>query len=452
MAGRGVGRLPGRLLLLMSAGCFDFDGLLARRPPGELAVADPTLLDAGAMVPADAADTADAADAPLADLAGDDSGPIDQGLEADTDLSAADLRSVDLTADDLLVRDLLGPPSVRDYPTSRAAADVRIADVNGDGHPDLVLSLPGAASLKTLLNQGDGSFTLGAASPLPAAGAALAALVDYDGDGRLDAAVVGQSSGKVYVAAGRGDGTFAAADTYDPGCAAVAIEAARLDANPLTDLMVACPASGEVATLLGAARGTFVAGRRISVGKAPSSLALGDLDGNGTVDGVVVDVGPGNGNSGILILAGRGDGSFDHTLIKMAAPHPVVLADIDGDQALDLVYASAAVAEVVVLRNLGKLSFAAPVASPHGGKSVEAVAVGDLDGDGRSDVAGHDTGGAAVRLLRGTGNLRFAAAVARAVAAGGGPVRVGDLDGDRRADVATLASGLPGVTVVLRPL
>jgi hypothetical protein len=97
-------------------------------------------------------------------------------------------------------------------PTGGWPSAIVAADLNGDGKADLIYTDYGAtASASTthiLLSRGDGRFTAG--QTIATAGAAIAA-ADFDHDGHVDlvwvSGMVGE--GKVFLAHGNGDGTFA---------------------------------------------------------------------------------------------------------------------------------------------------------------------------------------------------------------------------------------------------
>ncbi len=108
-------------------------------------------------------------------------------------------------------------------PTGNWPAAIYSADINNDGYPDLVYidqgATPTAATTHVLLNDGHGNFTPSAT--LATAGSALA-VADVDADGHPDIvwAVPGPvtsastSNATVWIARGKGDGTFAGSAIY----------------------------------------------------------------------------------------------------------------------------------------------------------------------------------------------------------------------------------------------
>jgi hypothetical protein len=98
---------------------------------------------------------------------------------------------------------------------------VTVADVNGDGNPDLVVagtSFYGSTSLLVFLCKGDGTF----ANPLLGMSdsySSQAAVADFNGDGKPDIAISTNSFSNVAIAflPGNGDGTFGAQVYSSPG-------------------------------------------------------------------------------------------------------------------------------------------------------------------------------------------------------------------------------------------
>jgi hypothetical protein len=81
-----------------------------------------------------------------------------------------------------------------DYSTDGAPVDITIADVNDDGHPDILIPTILGQSLNVFLNYGDGTFTP-KASFASGGYSHQSAVADFDEDGDLDVAVANNSAG-----------------------------------------------------------------------------------------------------------------------------------------------------------------------------------------------------------------------------------------------------------------
>ncbi|HLJ45696.1 MAG TPA: FG-GAP-like repeat-containing protein [Bryobacteraceae bacterium] len=114
-----------------------------------------------------------------------------------------------------------------------------VGDVNGDGKPDLVVSLlssQGNTSIVVLLGNGNGTFRQLTPFSTPASGGAVA-LVDLNGDGVPDL-VVGDSIESVYQL-GNGDGTFQAPSYFRSGANVTGFAVADWNHNGVSGLAVA---------------------------------------------------------------------------------------------------------------------------------------------------------------------------------------------------------------------
>jgi hypothetical protein len=194
---------------------------------------------------------------------------------------------------------------------------VAIADVNGDGKPDVVVANSGNVSV--LLGNGDGTFQAAAAISGGSSGLAIA---DVNGDGKLDLIALGLGTcyitctdGSVSVLLGNGNGTFQSAVPYDSGgVSPFSVAVADVNGDGKPDLLVAN--SGNVSVLLGNGDGSFQAALVYgSGGRAADSVAVADVNGDGKPDLLVANycgiTGYCGATSGALgVLLGNGDGTF----------------------------------------------------------------------------------------------------------------------------------------------
>jgi hypothetical protein len=289
-----------------------------------------------------------------------------------------------------------------------------VADFNGDGKPDLAISLPDADEIQILLGNGDGSFT--PSLPIPAIGVFVVATGDFNRDGKADLVLVNTGPGTVSILLGNGDGTFTAKDeitTPASGAGGVAlgpaaVASADFNHDGIPDLAVVNGprfvqgAPGSVTILLGNGDGTFTAAPDTPVtGGQPLFIVAGDLNGDGEPDLVVTNMNDGAPQLGDLtVLLGNGDGTFMTAAspVTGSVPSSVAIADFNGDGKADLVTANGGSDTATVLLGNGDGTFAAPQ-SPATGKTPIFAGVGDFNGDGTPDLAVANNDGSSVTVL-----------------------------------------------------
>ena len=97
-----------------------------------------------------------------------------------------------------------------EYPTGPTPDAVTVGDFNGDGPLDLVTASGTYLTNNTvsvLLGNGDGTFQPNV-DYITGTAPSFAALGDFNGDGRVDMAVVNATSNTVSILLGNGDGAF----------------------------------------------------------------------------------------------------------------------------------------------------------------------------------------------------------------------------------------------------
>ncbi len=330
------------------------------------------------------------------------------------------------------------------YPVGDFPISVAVADVNGDGRPDLVVADQLSDQVSVLLGQGDGTF--GAQSAFAANGRpGSVAVADFDGDGRPDLAVTNPFMNTVSVFLGNGDGTFGSPTAFATGSQPAFVAVADLNADGRPDLAVANSASDTVSVLLGNGDGTFGSAPAAPAPSSPVALALADVNGDARTDLAVAN----QGSNSVSVLLGNGDGTFGSATVSAAGSGPSSLAagDLDGDNQPDLAVANQGSNDVSVLLGNGNGTFR-PQTLVGAGTSRGGIAMADMDSDGRLDLVTANAVADSVSVFLGTGDGTFGAPTDLAVGASPRSVAVADLNGDGRPDVVAANANSDTVTVL----
>ncbi|HXZ59745.1 MAG TPA: VCBS repeat-containing protein [Steroidobacteraceae bacterium] len=356
---------------------------------------------------------------------------------------------------------------------------VAVADVNGDGVPDLLVattldqgavSNPGFANV-ILGNKGSpGTFVTGVQYPITGFNPSGIVATDLTSSGHIDL-VVANFSGSISVFMhGSTAGTFQPAVNIATGGQPNQVVAGDLTGSGMSlDLALAdnSPSGNAIVLVHDPANpGQFLAPLMLPTKGFTPSVAIGSL-GNGKVAVVAAsyDVNGNNGTVYVFVESATNPVAFSAPVIFPAGAQPqaVRIADVNGDGLPDLIVANfgpgsdgsgVAGVSVLVQDSTNPGSFLAPVtyATPAGAIDV---AVGDLNGDGRPDlvVASLDpdfTGGVSV-LLQNAAPAAAGTFTAATVYPGFGQplsVAIADLNGDGHPDIA-VADGT-SATVMLQ--
>ena len=382
----------------------------------------------------------------------------------------------------LLNTTVLGAAAITpDFPQSGTAAvstgpiSVAIGDVNGDGLPDLVVANRGSDNVAVLLN----TTAPGATAPSFAAPQDFAAgsqpfsvaIADLNGDGKPDLVVANIYDATVSVllnttAPGATTLSFAAQQTFAVESGPESLAIADLNGDGRPDIVVANASDATVSVLVntttpGATTLSFAAQQTFAVGSLPLSVAIGDLNGDGRPDLVVANY---DDNDVSVLLNTTAPGATTLSFAAQQAfavgsnPRSVAIGDLNGDGIPDLVVANRSSNTVSVLLNTTTPGATTPSFAPQvtfaTGSSPFSVAIGDLNGDGRPDVVVANSNEDAVSVLLntttpGATTPSFAAKADFAVGISPLGVAIGDFNGDGRPDIAVADYNSNYVSVLL---
>jgi hypothetical protein len=298
------------------------------------------------------------------------------------------------------------------------ALAIAVGDVNRDGKLDLVVANQCVntnncdnSTVGVLLGNGDGTFGTAVAYNSGAWDAESVAVADVNGDGKLDLVVTHNCAtstvcvdGVVGVLLGNGDGTFQAAVNYDSGgvgARGVAVGDVNGDGKP--DLLVASyclpnpqgcvnTEDGAVGVLLSNGDGTFQPPVVYDSGaNGGFAIAVADVNGDGKLDVLISN----ELSNNVAVLLGNGNGTFETAKTYGSGgqyPNSVVVADVNGDGKPDLVVVNlyccgtSTDAYVGVLLGNGDGTFQTAVSYGTAGFFARSVAAGDLNRDGKADL------------------------------------------------------------------
>jgi hypothetical protein len=186
-----------------------------------------------------------------------------------------------------------------------------IADFNGDGKLDVALVSGAVSDAGVLLGNGDGSLGEERLFGIGNYNSESVLAADFNGDGKLDLAAGGN------VLMGNGDGTFQARFDYavQGTVSATAFTDFNDDGNIDMAVVSFCNSKnctgGAVSILSGDGTGNFASPASYEVGTGASAIAFADFNKDGVLDVVTGNFTTGSSNTlGISVLLGNKDGTF----------------------------------------------------------------------------------------------------------------------------------------------
>jgi hypothetical protein len=278
----------------------------------------------------------------------------------------------------------LGAPQYHAMSPTGGGSTPTIADVNGDGHADLLITSGDGVDVYLQTAQG-----LAAPTPVSFGTSVTAArLLDLDRDGIPDLVVDGDAG--TLVRYGTGAGNFEPPVNLFPYFGELVVADLAGDGRP--DLAVLRDHVVSVLTQLAPRQFADPVGYEVPPDRwgPVGSFAAGDVTGDGHAD-IVIAVGSNTPTGRLEVLTRSADGNLGTWLVYSSYDNPtdVLLADMNGDGLLD-----------VLSTHMGFPGVGMMLQRPDGWLGVQTIyhpysasdytryglAVGDITGDGRPDL------------------------------------------------------------------
>jgi FG-GAP-like repeat len=280
---------------------------------------------------------------------------------------------------------------------------LRVADMDNDGHVDLVALCREVDSVRLHFNDGHGHFETEVTLPTRGNGPWDLWPADLNRDGLMDIAVVNTFTSDLVLFYNRGGRKF---DPVKIPSAAgpMGVVAADLNGDGWLDLITVMKGVPEVEVYINDGKGGFLKPVSYPVAPSPYHITARDINGDGAVDLLMTNLESDRGT----ILLNNGDGTFRSPqefpllLAKALTDDPV---DVNQDGMPDMVTVNTASDDISVFTNEGGGKFKEQVKYAVGASPTDQI-FGDFNGDGYPDVAVTLDGGK-VALLMNNGDGTF---------------------------------------------
>lgn len=265
-----------------------------------------------------------------------------------------------------------------------------LADLNGDGFLDVVISNDAPDPKLVYLNDGKGHFRVGSTVGQPEWATRNASVADLNGDGLPDIIVANRTDSvraANYICLNRGKGQFDANCVPFARYPATTITAADINRDGLMDLVVPHRDGGQSYVYLAGPNASFSDARRVPFGPRDATIRaaeVADFNGDGMPDIVAIDE-----RTGVTLFPGRPDGTFAPGIPigdRKIVPYALTVGDLNRDGKPDIVVGHVEAPSTVYFNDGSGSRFTA-VSFGDAKGTVYGFAIADFDEDGLLDIA-----------------------------------------------------------------
>lgn len=331
------------------------------------------------------------------------------------------------------------------YPTGAGPMAVKIADLNNDSFPDVVVANFKGNTTSIYLGHGDGSFKwLTDLWNGPNAGTNDLAIADINHDHILDIVALNRRGGNIGVFLGQGNATFSEQMTFSTGYESTPTGLALGDLNNDTflDIAAADHEKDKVYVLFGLGDGTFNKIYTFYTGNetGPYLLIIDDFNKDHRMD---IAIGSGHSNS-VGIYLSNGTGTFAEQVEYHVETGPFALVgdDFNGDGSIDIATANYDSNDISILLGSANGVFKKQEKNyPTGnGSAPYVIQSEDFNRDNYKDLIVPNSGTDNVGILLGRGNGKFNVMKTYPTGSGSYPVNVDVADLTIRKESSWLVS------------
>lgn len=336
------------------------------------------------------------------------------------------------------------------YPVDEMLFGILSNDLNNDGALDLIVSSCEGDSITVMYNDGAAHFTSTVSYDAGDCPMEMV-LTTVNNDADIDLVVANADSDDIAVFINQGNGVFGVPTFYPvPQESPSYLEAADFNKDGYTDLAVTHFNNGtDVAIFFNNGDETFASPTSYTTGDSSGSVKAADIDADGDYDLAVANF----SSCDVVLLSNNGDGTFNTltTFADLALPTAVAFADLNADGDPDLIVNHDIYIVSIFISN-GDGTFE-PQVDYIGPFNTASFVITDLDNDGDVDLAGVAFIGDCVAVLLNEGDGTFVESWVHTLV-GSFPLNLvgGDLDSDGDVDLAVTNSESDNISILANRL